>query len=152
MQLRTAALFAGLVMALTACADKSQTPVTPETSPAPRFSHSETSCDGHDSDYSDALYVGALSGPGDYDIQPCGTYYQSTVGGTQQGFLSANFGTDYDLYLHKWNGSSWSLVASSTNAGGYWEQVGYTGTQGYYFWEIYSYSGAGNYQFTMTHP
>jgi hypothetical protein len=151
MQLRTAALFAGLVMALTACADKSQTPVTPETSPAPRFSHSETSCDGHDSDYDDALYIGTLSGSGDYDIQPCGTYYWATAG-RHTGLLPSTQYADFDLYLYKWNGSSWSLVASSTSAGGYWEQVGYTGTQGYYFWEIYSYSGAGDYQFTMTHP
>jgi hypothetical protein len=147
---RIAALLAGLVMALTACADESQTPVTPETGPAPRFSHSETSCTGHDADYDDALYVGALSGPGDYDIQPCGTYYWATAG-THTGLLPSVANADYDLYLYKWNGSAWSLVAFSALAGS-WEQISYTGTQGYYFWEIYSYSGAGNYQFTMTHP
>ncbi|HEX8694074.1 MAG TPA: S8 family peptidase, partial [Longimicrobium sp.] len=33
------------------------------------------------------LYTGSLTGAGDYDIHPNGTYYQSTVSGTHRGWL-----------------------------------------------------------------
>jgi hypothetical protein len=148
MQRRTAALLAGLVMALTACADKGQSPVTPERSPVaqPQLDHQSLPCGFHNTGGS--TYSGSLSGPGDYDIQPCGTYYLGA--GTQQGALTGNGGTDYDLYLYKWNGSAWTVVAASASSS-YFEQISYSGTVGYYFWEIYSYAGAGNYTFTMNH-
>lgn len=139
MQRRTAALLAGLVVALAACADESRTPVTPETSPAPLFTHSGST------------YSGSLSGAGDYDNQPNGTYYQSFASGTHSGFLSGPGGPDFDLYLFKWNGSAWSVVARSEGSSAT-EQISYSGTAGYYIWQIYSYSGSGTYSFTMSHP
>ncbi|HET7459744.1 MAG TPA: hypothetical protein VFJ82_00795 [Longimicrobium sp.] len=114
------------------------------------FNHTGLSCDAfHNTGGS--TYAGVLSGSGDYDVQPCGTYYQANVSGTHTGALSANFGTDYDLYLFKWNGSAWAMVAYSAGSGSF-EQISYSGTAGYYYWEIYSYSGSGNYSFTMSHP
>jgi len=97
-------------------------------------------------------YTGSLSGTGDYDYQPNGTYYQSTVSGTHRGCLRGpTSGADFDLYLYKWNGSSWSLVARSEGTSAS-EDIAYSGTAGYYLWEVYSYSGSGSYQFGLTRP
>ncbi|HEU0013953.1 MAG TPA: S8 family peptidase [Longimicrobium sp.] len=96
-------------------------------------------------------YTGSLSGAGDYDVQPNGTYYQSTVSGTHKGILDGPTGTDFDLYLYKWNGSSWSIVARAETSSPD-ETITYSGTSGYYYWEIYSYSGSGSYSFNLTKP
>ena len=98
------------------------------------------------------LYTGTLTGTGDYEDEPNGTYYQSTVSGVHRGWLRGpTSGADFDLYLYKWNGSSWVIVArgeSSTSN----EDVSYSGTAGYYIWSVESYSGSGSYNFWMTKP
>jgi aqualysin 1 len=96
-------------------------------------------------------YTGSLSGTGDYDVQPGGTYYQSTVSGTHKGCLTGPSGADFDLYLYKWNGASWSIVARSESATST-ETITYSGTAGYYYWEVYSYSGSGSYTLTASRP
>jgi subtilisin family serine protease len=96
-------------------------------------------------------YTGSLSGAGDYDIHPNGTYYQSTVSGTHKGVLDGPSGVDFDLLLYRWNGSSWSIVARGETAAPD-ETITYSGTAGYYYWEVNSYSGSGSYTFTMTKP
>jgi subtilisin family serine protease len=96
-------------------------------------------------------YTGSLSGAGDYDIHPNGTYYQSTVSGTHKGVLDGPTGADFDLRLYRWNGSSWSQVASSLTSGPD-ETITYSGTAGYYYWRVESYSGSGSYTFTLTKP
>ncbi|HEX5724023.1 MAG TPA: S8 family peptidase, partial [Longimicrobiaceae bacterium] len=88
-------------------------------------------------------YTGFLSGAGDSDDQPNGTYYQSTVSGTHLGVLDGPTGADFDLYLYKWNGFSWSIVARAETAAPD-ETINYSGTAGYYIWEIYAYSGSGS--------
>jgi hypothetical protein len=91
-----------------------------------------------------------LSGTGDYDYQPNGTYYYSSGSGNHSGWLEGT-GTDFDLYLWKWNGFSWSTVASSLSANSS-ESISYNGSSGYYVWRIYSYSGSGSYDFWMRRP
>jgi aqualysin 1 len=97
-------------------------------------------------------YTGTLSGTGDYDYHPNGSYYYSSVSGYHKGWLRGpTSGADFDLYLQKWNGSSWSTVAraeSSTSS----EDISYYGTAGYYRWLIYSYSGSGSYNFWLSRP
>ena len=96
-------------------------------------------------------YSGSLSGTGAGAYQPNGTYYQSTVSGTHKGCLKGPAGADFDLYLQKWNGSSWVPVAageSSTST----ETVTYSGTAGYYRWRVYAYSGAGAYTLGIIRP
>lgn len=95
-------------------------------------------------------YTGYLSGSGDYDYQPNGSYYYA-VGGTHKGILDGPAGVDFDLYLYKWNGYYWSRVASSTSSGPD-ESITYNGTAGYYLWYIKSYSGSGSYTFYLTRP
>jgi subtilisin family serine protease len=97
-------------------------------------------------------YSGSLSGTGAYQYQPNGTYYYSSVSGVHKGWLRGpTSGADFDLYLQKWNGSTWVTVASGTSATAN-EDVTYSGTAGYYTWQIYSYSGSGSYNFWMQRP
>ena len=98
------------------------------------------------------LYTGSLSGTGAINYQPNGTYYYSSVSGTHKGCLvGPTSGADFDLYLLKWNGSTWVTVASSTSATSN-ETISYAGTSGYYMWQVYSYSGSGSYNFWTLHP
>lgn len=96
------------------------------------------------------LYTGTLSGTGVSVYEPGGSYYYSAAG-THRGWLRGPAGTDFDLYLQRWNGSSWVNVASSLKTS-YDEYISYNGTTGYYRWRIYSYSGSGTYQFWLQRP
>ncbi|HKP77079.1 MAG TPA: S8 family peptidase [Longimicrobiaceae bacterium] len=96
------------------------------------------------------LYSGSVTSGGS-SYQPNNTYYYSSVSGTHQGWLQGPSGTDLDLYLWKWNGSTWVVVASGTTASNN-ETVSYSGTAGYYEWEVRSYSGGGSYSLWLKHP
>jgi len=91
---------------------------------------------------------GSLSGTG---ANYYTTSYTSSVSGTHTGKLTGPSGADFDLYLQKYNGSSWSSVAageSSTST----ENVTYSGTSGTYRWRVYSYSGSGSFTLCTTKP
>ncbi|MCX7895981.1 MAG: S8 family serine peptidase [Thermoanaerobaculum sp.] len=95
-------------------------------------------------------YTGTLSGTGASAIQPNGSYYYSAAG-VHQGWLQGPAGTDFDLYLQRWNGLTWTTVARSEGSTST-EYISYNGTAGYYRWRIYSYSGSGTYQFWLKRP
>jgi aqualysin 1 len=98
------------------------------------------------------LYTGTLTFTGDFDYHPNGSYYYSSVSGTHKGCLvGPTSGADFDLYLQKWNGSSWVIVAGSESVTSN-ETISYTGTSGYYRFQVYSYSGSGSYNFWTVHP
>ena len=94
--------------------------------------------------------TGSVTGPGDYDFHPGGTYFYS-AGGLFKGCLRGPSGTNFDLYLWKWNGSAWVSVAQGITAGSA-EDVSYTGTTGYYTWRVQSASGSGSYTVGMQRP
>ena len=94
---------------------------------------------------------GSLSGRGDYDYHPNGSYYYSSVSGTHTATLSGPSSADFDLYLQKWSGSGWSIVKRSESATST-ESISYSGTSGYYRWRVYSYSGSGSYTICTTKP
>ena len=96
-------------------------------------------------------YTGTLSGAGANAYQPNGSYYYSSISGTHSGNLTGPSSADFDLYLQKWNGSSWVSVKSSLGSTST-ESVTYSGTAGYYRWRIYSYSGSGSYSLCTTRP
>ncbi|HEY8186019.1 MAG TPA: S8 family peptidase [Pyrinomonadaceae bacterium] len=97
-------------------------------------------------------YTGSLSFTGDFDYHPNGSYYYSGVSGTHKGCLvGPASGTDFDLYLQKWNGSTWVDVASSISSTSN-ETISYSGTAGYYRFQVYSYSGSGSYNLWILHP
>ncbi len=96
-------------------------------------------------------YSGSLSGAGDADYQPNGNYFYTSRSGTHRGCLSGPSGSDFDLYLQKWNGSSWVNVAQGVGSTST-EDVSYNGTAGYYVWRVVSYSGSGSYTLKMQRP
>lgn len=96
-------------------------------------------------------YTGSLSGTGANQYQPNGSYYYSSVSGVHSAGLTGPGGTDFDLYLQKWNGSSWATVARSEGSTST-ENISYNGTAGYYRWRVYSYSGSGSYSLCTTRP
>jgi hypothetical protein len=111
---------------------------TPTPSPTPPPGAPCTGCE---------QFTGSLSGKGDYDNHPNGTYYYSSTG-DGEGWLTGPTGADFDLYLYRWSGFSWSRVAISDGATST-EHIAYNGNPGYYYWRIYSYSGAGSYSFWL---
>ena len=93
---------------------------------------------------------GSLSSGGSA-YQPNGSYYYSSASGTHRGCLDGPTGTDFDLYLQKWNGVGWSVVAQGiTEAAD--ENVSYSGTSGYYRWRVHAYSGSGSYTLGYSNP
>ncbi|ETK33613.1 S1 family peptidase [Microbispora sp. ATCC PTA-5024] len=104
-----------------------------------------TGCSGYQQTYTGSLTSGGNA------YQPNNSYYQSTVSGTHKACLDGPDGTDFDLYLQKWNGSSWVNVASGTTANPD-ETVTYSGTAGYYRYRVNAYSGSGSYTLGITKP
>ncbi|MDQ3407814.1 MAG: S8 family peptidase [Chloroflexota bacterium] len=96
-------------------------------------------------------YSGSLSGSGDYDYQPNGNYFYTSRSGTHRGCLTGPTSADFDLYLQKWNGSSWVNVAQGIGSTST-EDVSYNGTAGYYVWRVVSYSGSGSYTLKIQRP
>jgi streptogrisin C len=94
--------------------------------------------------------TGSLSSGGSV-YQPNGSYYYSSASGAHRGCLDGPSGTDFDLYLQKWNGSSWTVVAQGATAAAD-ETVTYNGTAGYFRWRVHAYSGSGSYALGYTNP
>lgn len=115
------------------------TGTTPTPNPEP------TGCSSLPETVSGSLSSGGVT----YQPAPNGYWYAAS--GTHQGCLSGPSGTDFDLYLEKWNGSSWVVVAQSIGSTSS-EQITYTGTAGNYSWRIQSYSGSGTYSFGFDRP
>ncbi len=93
-------------------------------------------------------YNGSLSGTGNNYYTD---YYYSTSSGSHTGNMTGPSGTDFDLYLQRWNGSTWTNVASGTGTTST-ESVSYNGTAAYYRWRVYSYSGSGSFALCTTRP
>ncbi|RTR30279.1 serine protease [Deinococcus radiophilus] len=87
----------------------------------------------------DRTYEGTL-----YSGQNNITQYFNYAGGTLTGELKFPAGADFDLYLQKWNGSSWAYVAQADGTSNP-ERISYTAASGYYRWIVNTYSGSGAY-------
>jgi subtilisin family serine protease len=94
--------------------------------------------------------TGSVTGAGDYDFHPGGTYFYS-AGGVFKGCLRGPSRANLDLYLWKWNGSTWTTVVQGVTASSA-EDVSYSGTSGYYVWRVQSFSGSGTYTVGMQRP
>ncbi|MVN85377.1 carboxypeptidase [Deinococcus sp. HMF7620] len=92
-------------------------------------------------------YNGTVSSGGT-SYQP-GTAGFSYAGGTLKGNLTGPSGTDFDLYLQKLNGSTWTQVGASEGSTST-EAITYNAASGTYRWRVYAYSGSGNYTLTET--
>ena len=95
-------------------------------------------------------YTGTLSGSGDYEFEPDGSYYY-TSGGTQRGYLRGPSDANYDLLLQKSQGGGWVTVASSTS-GDSSENIEYNASSGFFIWRIESQNGSGPFDFYLQRP
>jgi PKD repeat protein len=96
-------------------------------------------------------HTGTITTAGSTQIQPGGTWYQSTVAGTHIGCLSGPGGTDFDLYLDRWNGSAWVEVAAASGPTSV-EAITYAATAGFYRWRVHAFAGTGAYTFQLQRP
>jgi hypothetical protein len=96
-------------------------------------------------------YGGTFTGSGQTQYVPTSTGYVSSISGTHSGRLTGPAGTDFDLYLQKWNGASWAQVKASEGTTST-ESIDYAGTSGSYRWRVYSYSGTGSYTLCTKKP
>ena len=95
-------------------------------------------------------YTGSVSS-GNYDYQPNENYYYANAGNEDAKTTSPS-GTNFDLYLYKWNNFwGWIEVAASQNSGTT-QSISYPGRAGYYIWVIYANVGGGNYSFCLSQP
>ncbi|GIF75459.1 S1 family peptidase [Asanoa siamensis] len=104
-----------------------------------------TGCSGYEFTVSGSLSSGGSA------YQPNGSYYYSSLSGTHRACLDAPAGTDYDLYLQKYSGSTWVNVAQATSPNAD-ETVSYNGTAGYYRYRVHAYSGSGSYSLGYSNP
>ncbi|MFI9008282.1 S1 family peptidase [Actinosynnema sp. NPDC053489] len=104
-----------------------------------------TGCQGAKTTYTGTLAAGGQA------YQPNNSYYQSTVSGAHVGCLTGPSGADFDLYLEKWSGTAWAVVAKGDTPGAS-ETVNYSGTPGYYRYRVHAYSGSGSYTLGVTNP
>jgi streptogrisin C len=102
-------------------------------------------CSGHE-----FTATGSLASGGSAYL-PNGSYYYSSGSGAHRGCLDAPSGVDFDLYLQKWNGFGWAVVAQGITPNPD-ETVNYTGTAGYYRWRVHAYSGSGGWTVGYTNP
>ncbi|MBI3712000.1 MAG: hypothetical protein HY253_03425 [Burkholderiales bacterium] len=77
--------------------------------------------------------------------------YLQTGSGTFTLKLSGPSGTDFDLFLYKWNGSTWDQVAASEGNSST-ESISYNGSAGYYYATVKAYSGSGTYVVKYSFP
>lgn len=96
-------------------------------------------------------YSGGFAGPpGQTQFQPNGNYYQANSGQHSICFAGPA-GTDFDVYLDRWNGQGWVNVARSESATSA-EQITYNGTAGYYVIRVVNFQGTGAYTLNLQTP
>ncbi len=104
-----------------------------------------TTCSGLPEQESGSLSSGGVS------YHPGANDYYYSAAGTHVGCISGPSTADFDLYLERWNGSTWVVVAQATGSTSE-ERITYNGTTGYYSWRVQSYSGSGSYRFGLDRP
>ena len=88
---------------------------------------------------------------GQAGFEPNDSFYHSAAYGQQRGWLRGPAASDFDLYLWRWDGAQWVVVARSESESST-EEINYFGAPGYYTWRVYAYSGNGFYSFWMQRP
>ncbi len=94
--------------------------------------------------------TGTLSATGANVYAPNSSGF-SGLTGTYSGRLTGPASVDFDLYLQKLSGSTWSSAASSTGNTAT-ESIDYNGSSGTYRWRVYSYSGTGSFTLCTKNP
>ncbi|MGC5016538.1 S1 family peptidase [Streptosporangium sp. DT93] len=103
------------------------------------------SCNGYPNSITGALDSGQAI------YQPAGLSYRTSVTGHHYGCIEGNTTGDFDLYLQKQNGLTWSTVAVSQTPSPF-EELGYLGPPGVYRYLLLSFKGSGPYILGYTTP
>jgi subtilisin family serine protease len=93
-------------------------------------------------------YTGSFTSVRVSQYQPSTSGF-SYSGGTLKGVLSGPSSADFDLYLQRLSGSTWSTVARSEGTTSS-ETITYSASNGTYRWRVYSYAGTGSYTLQVT--
>jgi Zn-dependent metalloprotease len=96
-------------------------------------------------------YSATLSGTGATSYQPSTSGFASAAGSITGNMTGPGGTVDFDLYLEKLSGTTWTSVASGTGATTT-ENVSYTAAAGTYRWRVYAYSGSGTFNLCSKHP
>lgn len=96
---------------------------------------------------------GNLAANGTSGYQPDGSSWYQAGAGYIQGWLAGTAGRDTDLYLERWNGTTWVTAATASTLTAR-ERIAYLGTGAtYYRFRIFQFSGgAGSYDLWTNHP
>ncbi len=94
---------------------------------------------------------GSFAGAAGQTQFPLGASYTTTAEGLHAFCLSGPTGTDFDLYLDKWDGSNWVQVGGSESASSI-EEVEYNGAAGQYRVRVSNYAGEGAYLLNYRKP
>jgi hypothetical protein len=126
------------------------TPVGPTSTPAPPTS-TPVPPSATPTQSGSTTYTGTLAAKGANTYHPLEGY--TSDAGTHTGDLvgPTASNTNFDLFLQKLNGSTWTTVASG-ESGDSTEFISYTGTSGTYRWRVYSRRGSGSYTLVTTRP
>ncbi|GAA3445444.1 S1 family peptidase [Planomonospora venezuelensis] len=103
-----------------------------------------TGCSGYQNTYNGSLSSNQNA------YQP-GTGGYTAAAGTHRICLDGPNGTDYDAYLQKLSGSTWTTVAQGITPNPD-EAFTYNGTAGTYRVRVHAYSGSGSYTLGLTRP
>lgn len=95
--------------------------------------------------------TGSLVSGGAVNVPGASPGYVTVGSGKFSVSLAGPAGADFDLFLNKWNGSSWATVASGRSSGPN-ESISYDGTAGSYYIRITAVSGSGNYTLKYSVP
>ncbi|WP_242885134.1 S1 family peptidase [Actinomadura litoris] len=101
-------------------------------------------CDGYQTKAEASVTAGASN------YQPSGDY-TTTASGTHTACLDGPAGVDFDLYLQKLNGGTWTNVAASTSPDPD-ERVSYDGGPGTYRYRVHAYNGSGDFTLGFNKP
>lgn len=127
------------------------TPVpTPNPTPVPTPAPTPTPPPSSEPCSNCEVFRGSLNSKGASLYHPSANGYNARTG-TQQIWLRGPKNTDFDVYLYRKNGSSWSQVARATGLSSD-EQITYSATSGVYRVQVVSYSGAGSYSLYLKKP
>lgn len=91
---------------------------------------------------------GSLS-QGGQAVHPDGSYWYQSSSATIAGCVEGPSGGDFDVYLQRWTGSSWSTVAQGATTSNL-DSLSYSASSGYYRLVVHAYSGSGAYTTGIT--
>ncbi|MFC4899624.1 S1 family peptidase [Streptosporangium amethystogenes subsp. fukuiense] len=95
------------------------------------------------------VYTGTLNNA--QSVSQPSRYYRSAAAGMHSACLDGGDGVDFDLYLQRWQRSSWVTVAGSEGAGSD-ERISYVGPPGFYRYRVVSVSGSSPYTLKAKAP